>query len=159
VRFLLGVLLLVVLFLAAATWQKHWTSQARAEQRAARGSGVAPAADMGDGWSRVIIGRPSGSEPHVPPGQARAPEANAPVVPAPAPAQPPAPAPGATAHAWTVEPGQSLSLICKLHYGSARLEIVEAVAKHNGLASPDLVREGQTLDLPPIDVLLPQRER
>ncbi|HEV8111537.1 MAG TPA: LysM domain-containing protein [Planctomycetota bacterium] len=150
-RLLLGGLLLVVLFLAATTWQKHWTSQARAERSAARGSGVPAADDLGDGWSRVIVGRPSGSEAHVPPAQAQVPAANAPVAPSPTTAE------ATAATSWTVEPGQSLSLICKAHYGSARLEIVEAVAKHNGLASPDLVREGQKLELPPIDALLPKR--
>ncbi len=151
-RLLLGGLLLLVLFLAATSWQKHWTSQARADRSAARGSGAAPAGDLADGWSHVIVGRASGSEAYAAPARDAVRPQPLQVGPSPAPAAP-APSP----NEWTIAPGQSLSMICKQHYGSARLEVVDAVAKHNGLASPDLVREGQKLDLPPIEALLPKR--
>jgi hypothetical protein len=56
-----------------------------------------------------------------------------------------------------VLPGQNLSTICRGHYGTARVEVVEAVARHNRLANSDSLREGQTLDLPPLEQLLPKR--
>jgi nucleoid-associated protein YgaU len=53
-----------------------------------------------------------------------------------------------------VRGGQSLSVICQQHYGSARPGIVKALATYNGLSSPDKIRKGQTLHLPGIDKLL-----
>lgn len=154
-RLLLGGLLLVVLFLAATVWQRSWTSAARSERSAARGEPSAVASDLPEGWSRVVIGRPSGAEPFGgprPPDSAAEP---APQAPAPPTATPPLPHVQSTE--VVVQPGQSLSTICRGRYGTARVEVVEAVARHNRLANPDSVREGQTLDLPPLEQLLPKR--
>jgi phage tail protein X len=75
---------------------------------------------------------------------------------APAPPAGAAPVALSSASEWIVEPGQSLSRICAARYGTARAEVVEAVARHNGLADAGLVREGQRLRLPPIESLLPR---
>jgi len=56
-----------------------------------------------------------------------------------------------------VQPGQNLSTICRARYGTARVEVVEAVARHNRLANADSIREGQKLDLPPLEQLVPKR--
>jgi hypothetical protein len=165
VRLLLGGLVLVVLFLAATLWQRSWTSAARSERTAARGGPSAVENDVPAGWSRVVIGRPSGAEPFrgsgpaIPSGSSNAPNEPA-LHPTATPAPPPTaqpPPPQAQANEVIVLPGQSLSTICRGHYGTARTEVVEAVARHNRLASADSVREGQTLDLPPLEQLLPKR--
>jgi nucleoid-associated protein YgaU len=120
----------------------------------------------------VTVGRPSGGErfgnPAPAPAPAQAPaQANRPATSSasgPTPVAAPAPkrsgstpAAPASASEWIVEPGQSLSRICATRYGSSRLDLVTAVARHNGLASADLVREGQRLDLPPVERLVPKR--
>jgi nucleoid-associated protein YgaU len=56
-----------------------------------------------------------------------------------------------------VQAGQSLSAICREHYGTARAEVVAAVSRFNQLADPDSLREGQPLDLPPLDQLIGKR--
>jgi nucleoid-associated protein YgaU len=99
-------------------------------------------------WGAVVLGAPSGAEPYAPAAQPAAP------TPAPPPAPAPAPTP-ATAHEFelTVSPGQSLSSICKEHYGTASVALVEALARVNGLKSPDALRSGQKLRLPPLETL------
>ncbi len=177
-RILLGALILVALFLAATTWQRRFSEAARAERDASLGMPTARAFEApAEGWSVVTVGRPGGGEPY---GPSPAPRPPAPATatgtataPTPAPPQRPTSSPGSSAQptsvpqtpkpaaqgatAWTVEPGQSLSRICSTRYGTARAEVVDAVARHNGLASPDLVREGQRLDLPPIEQILLKR--
>ena len=175
-RILLGSLILVALFLAATTWQRRFSNAARAERDASLGLPTRHEVETpAEGWSVVTVGRPGGGEPYGPSATPRppapAPAAGTATAPTPAPASkattgpsgssnPAASTPTTAAQsatAWTVEPGQSLSRICSTRYGTARVEVVEAVARHNGLASPDLVREGQRLDLPPIEQILPKR--
>lgn len=64
--------------------------------------------------------------------------------------QPPAPSPDAE---LVVEPGQSLSKIARAHYGTAPVALVRALARYNGLADEGALRAGQTLRLPPLEVL------
>jgi nucleoid-associated protein YgaU len=179
VRILLGALILVAVFLAATTWQRRFADAARAEREVALGRATAEEAPP-EGWSLVTVGRPSLGEgfgiapgavpPAVPaasnasiqpPGQVPAHDSGTATPGGTTTSNPPASTPSAvdptSATQWIVEPGQSLSRICAARYGSARLEIVEAVARHNGLASADLVREGQRLELPPVERLLPKR--
>jgi nucleoid-associated protein YgaU len=52
-----------------------------------------------------------------------------------------------------VQSGQSLSTICKAHYGSGRIALVRALAKYNGLADANHLRAGQSLQLPPLEKL------
>jgi len=175
VRILLGALVLVALFLGAATWQRRFAQAARDERDASLRVRTSHEVEApAEGWSVVTVGRPGGGDPYGAPapssarasgsvGSSAAPAGGAGPTSAPAPPQAsaspaiatPAPA-GASSTAWTVEAGQSLSRICSARYGTARAEVVDAVARHNGLASPDLVREGQRLDLPPIERLLPK---
>ena len=100
----------------------------------------APAAELPPGWGSVVLGAPSEALP--PPPQ-----------PAP-PSQPePQPVPAAAEQELVVEPGQSLSMLCKAHYGTASVALVEALARFNALSSPDALRAGQTLRLPPLETL------
>jgi len=111
--------------------------------------------------ARVLVGRPSGAAPI--PAPEPPPTARGRFLQAPIRADEVAPAfaeadvePGLVEPAFTMEVrgGQSLSVICQQHYGSARPRIVQALAAYNGLASPDKIRKGQTLHLPRIDTLL-----
>ncbi len=162
----------MVLFLAATVWQRNWTSAARSERSvarselgaarselgAARGGPSAAVSDLPEGWSRVVIGRPSGAEPFRGPGAPSS--AGSSTDPAARPVLPPTstpPLPQAQATEVIVQAGQNLSTICRGHYGTARVEVVEAVARHNRMANSDALREGQTLDLPPLERLLPKR--
>ena len=108
---------------------------------------VHPATELPPGWGSVVLGAPSSALP-----PAEAPPQAVPETPAaPSPAAPPEPEPAAEREfELTVSPGQSLSTICKEHYGTASVALVEALARANGLKSPDAVRSGQKLVLPPL---------
>jgi hypothetical protein len=182
VRLLLGALALAGLFAGAWWWQRGFTAAARVERerlRSGAGSGSAGDRREGeDGWGRVVVGRPSGAEPVEPrpqadparpgdagrTGQAVTGDAAAPPPHPDREAEPPGGPtgaggnqPGATAQEFrmVVQPGQNLSSICRVHYGTARPELVRAVARYNQLASEHDLRAGRTLLLPPIEKLLP----
>ena len=167
-RLLLGVLILIALFSAAALWQRSWRAEARSSREIFLDSpqGTNSTA-RGDGWSRVVLGRPSGGEPY----EERS-EVDPKAVPAATGDDPPggpresrqnhAPeteAPSRDPHALekdvvvTVEAGQTLSGICHEHYGSARVELVLSVARYNQLSGPDEIREGQVISLPTVEKL------
>jgi nucleoid-associated protein YgaU len=165
-RFWLAVLVLFGGFAACVLWQTHWTRGLRTERdRAWAGSALAeveaatpaelpferrppaPRRDQRDSgpWARVVVGRPSGAEPVAPPprpsvahaasgGGAASGAGGAPLEPD---------------FTTTVRPGQSLSVICQEHYGSARAELVRALATYNGLADPDRIQVGGRIVLPP----------
>ena len=180
-RLVVGGLLLGAVFLAAVLWQRGWTADARAAREAARSADRAlPPADgdaPADGWGRIVVGRPSGAEPYAtserraagsPPGDAASgggrasgagsvePSGSAGTSPSASPDKAATPAP-AREFVLTVQRGQTLSAICKAHYGSARREIVDALARYNAIGDLDQVREGRTLKLPPIETLLTKR--
>ena len=71
----------------------------------------------------------------------------------------PAPPPLPTPFKMTVRPGSTLSKICQDFYVEAGrpplTAVVEAVALWNGLSSPDDLRAGQSLELPPLASLFP----
>ncbi|MBK7643416.1 MAG: LysM peptidoglycan-binding domain-containing protein [Planctomycetes bacterium] len=108
------------------------------------------------GWGSVVLGAPSGAEIPVPEATPPAAVAQAPAAPsAPGvqPQVPPPTAPAAREFELVVSPGQSLSVICKEHYGTAAVKLVEALARFNGLPSADALRSGVKLRLPPIEDL------
>lgn len=122
----------------------------------------APAASADDpatpGWAEIRVGRFSGApvSDGVPPTGSPAPVTS----PAPsAPAQvsvksaPQTPPKEEREFEVTVQRGQTLSEICRAHYRTARVKLVEALAKHNGLRDAGDLREGTKLRLPPIETL------
>ena len=170
-KLLLGVLLLLAAFAAAALWQRSWRAEAVAEREIARERGGAGAmqsdASRKGTWGRVIVGRPSGADPAAP---VMTPSPLAESNPA-APAERTAAAPDASGRTSptsgtsaiptkasssevVVRAGDNLSSLCQAHYGTSRLDLVQALARYNGLKDPDHLREGQTLALPPVDQLL-----
>ncbi|MBI1380073.1 MAG: hypothetical protein GC161_03155 [Planctomycetaceae bacterium] len=54
-----------------------------------------------------------------------------------------------------VEAGLTLSEILYEHYGRQGPKLASAVARYNGLSSPDKVRAGSELELPSLEVLAP----
>ncbi|MEM8709448.1 MAG: LysM domain-containing protein [Planctomycetota bacterium] len=62
-RALIGLLILGCLFVMAASWQNRTTTELQ-NRRTLRYAAPADAAETDDaGWSRLVLGRPSGSEP------------------------------------------------------------------------------------------------
>jgi len=134
---LIGAVLLALLALAVSL-ERHASTQAAPDKTAA---------ELPAGWGSVVLGAPSGAEPLT----------AAPAHATPTPVASVAPtaheAPVAPDSELSVAPGQSLSLICKEHYGTASVALVEALARFNGLKNPDALRAGQKLRLPPIQTL------
>jgi len=149
VRILLGLSILVALFALAWAWQTRTMASLR-DQRApqspeadAEEVGRAALEDLPEGWGAVIVGRPSGATP----------------LETAAPPQPPEPV--VDESRWReleeralvdyqveVQPGQSLSRIAREHYGRLDAELIERLARHNGLADPDHLEVGAILLLP-----------
>lgn len=141
--------LLLVLFALASLWH----SRRRAELRAEGLRSWEPAADVtlasepgaDPGWSHLLVGRPSGAAPLDPIEEPTL----LPTAPAANMAQPDAP--GLATH--VVARGESLSVICQRHYGTARPSVVRALARSNGLEDPNDLRAGHRLELPPLEAL------
>ena len=146
-RAFVGLTILVTLFAMAVAWQDRWTEGLARERDHIRTTPEL-AASPADGWSRLIIGRPSGAPVPVPQpvflerGEEE-PEDESPLEnwDEPAFAQD-------TEH--VVAPGEVLGTICQKHYGTARMDLVNLVAKYNRLADADDIRLGQTIRLPDV---------
>ena len=132
---LAAALLLALLALVVAFERKTSTEAASSEPAAS---------DLPAGWGSVVLGAPSGAVP--PAAQPQTP----PTTPTPVAAPAPAPEPESE---LVVAPGQSLSMICKEHYGTASVALVEALARFNQLENANAVRAGQKLRLPPLATL------
>jgi nucleoid-associated protein YgaU len=168
VRSLILILAIAIAFGAAAAWQSRRVEALKAQrahaEAIARGRlAETPSGDVSAGWAVVTVGRPSGmldegqnaaqevvAAPIADTVQPDTGEPESPIADSPVP-------PGDDGRrTWelTVTEGQSLSKIAAAHYGSAARELLEALARYNALASPDELRVGQRLELPPLDVLL-----
>lgn len=157
-RALIGLVVLGTLFVMAASWQSRMTSELR-KDRSRRYNVADDSASGEEGWSRLVLGRPSGADPLL------IPEPQAPVAifspqVAPPPATPdPTPSPRFRRdRVHRVRPNEVLGKICQEHYEERPLAaVVEAVATYNDLASPNDIREGQELLLPDPAVLFRDR--
>lgn len=159
-RALIGLVVLGTLFVMAASWQSRMTSELRRD-RSQRYNVADDSVPGQEGWSRLVLGRPSGADPllvveSVAPTTTFSPRA------VPRPVTPdPEPAPryrGDRVH--RVRSNEVLGKICQEHYDVRPLEaVVEAVATYNELASPDDIREGQELLLPDPAFLFNERTR
>jgi hypothetical protein len=148
-RALAGLTILVTLFAMAVAWQDRWTEGLARERDHIRTTSEL-AANPADGWSRLIVGRPSGAPiPVTPPTFLERDEDLGAEPPAPPPEDwdEPAFAPD-TEH--VVAPGEVLGTICQKHYGTARMELVNLVSKYNRLEDADDIDLGQTIRLPDV---------
>jgi hypothetical protein len=156
VRVLSGWLLLFGLVAAMAwiTAEKRTRARERSAQVTAEKAPNAPGVP-----AKVLIGAPSGAEPL---GASRtrvgiAEHRNVAATP-PTEQTPLQPAP--KIFKLQVRPGGALSTMCQEFYtqeGRPPLTaIVEAVARWNQLSSPDSLQVGQSLELPPLELLFPE---
>ncbi|MEC8495556.1 MAG: hypothetical protein VXZ39_11560 [Planctomycetota bacterium] len=159
-RALIGLMVLGTLFVMAASWQSRMTSELR-KDRSQRYNVADDSAPGQEGWSRLILGRPSGADPLLI-SEPRGPVASFSLQEAPRPVRPdPTPAPRFRRdRVHRVRPNEVLGKICQENYEVRPLAtVVERVAIYNDLASPNDIREGQELLLPDPAVLFPERPR
>lgn len=156
-RAMLGLLVLGGLFLMAATWQGRATARLR-EQRAREFGVPVSLEDVRagrEGWSELVLGRPSGAAPLALPIDASAPAQGAGVREGGGAARQGAPSSFARDFEYVVKARDVLSVVCQKHYGKGRLrEIVPAVARYNDLSDANDIVEGQTILLPDVARLL-----
>jgi nucleoid-associated protein YgaU len=177
VKLLIGVLLLLVTFVAAAMWQRSWRAEAEMQRTLARSdeqrSRSVQSDEEREGWGRVIVGRPSGADPAPPIADRPAtqlptsiPTQNA----RPTTAEKTGSRPGQGGTALpssasssetriVVKSGETLSSLCQTHYGTSRPEVLQALALYNNLKDPNNLREGQSLAVPPLERLLDKNPR
>ncbi len=176
-RIVLGVLLLLVGFVAAVWLRQAFTLAAREESERSFGEAELDLAPIPEGWGRAIVGSKSGVPP-LPEDEARALPAFKKTEPEPPPksesksaaaqgtaaqgtgtaakdsARPTTPPTATTGTATkprthTVVAGETLGRICAAAYGTSDKSLVAAVARANNLPSPDAIKVGQVLRLPP----------
>jgi len=164
VRAFAGWLVLIALCGLTGYLQSRWSDQVRAERESLR-SAPTDLRGREESWGELRIGRPSGALPIELPefspetlpetpsvaqqeGAGQSSEQPAPQTEQPAP----------TIFEYIVPQGRVLSKICEDFYDSGRSPIPERVARYNGLASPDELRAGQKILLPPWELLFPRRE-
>ncbi|MEY2808080.1 MAG: LysM domain [Planctomycetota bacterium] len=164
-RIVLGVLLLMVGFVSAVWLRRAFTSAAREESERSFGEAELELAPIPEGWGRAIVGAKSGVPP-LPEEEARAlPDLKrAPVqkaegkkpepkagsnASAPKQVATPTPAKDDAPRTHTVVAGETLGRICAAAYGTSDKSLVAAVARANNLPSPDAIKVGQILRLPP----------
>jgi nucleoid-associated protein YgaU len=147
-------LLLAGAFGVAALWQSRRVSRLEEERDFARRveAGEVRATseeEIPAGWATVVLGGTSPARTPQPATESMPTNAQVPPTSEPA-ATAPSPSPD---FELIVEPGQSLSKIARAHYGTAPVALVRALARYNGLADEGSLQAGQTLRLPPVEML------
>ncbi|HPF14717.1 MAG: LysM peptidoglycan-binding domain-containing protein [Planctomycetes bacterium] len=152
-RVFLGLSVLLSLFLMAAFWQKGITR--RLEQKREYEQGISFQGSAGqDRWVKLVLGRPSGAEPMATPIHLQGPSD---VLPPEDEPQRPPPAPDIEPDVThVVKAGEVLGTICMQRYGNAKPKVLTAVAVYNDLKNPNVLKQGQVLALPSLEVLFPE---
>jgi nucleoid-associated protein YgaU len=155
-RVALWVAVLLAAFALAWVVQARWRQGVQSANDAAFGHAAAGSSELPEGLARAVIGAPSGADPV----ERRAAPAPTPPPPSGTDAEPAAGAPAGEpppreppARRHRVRAGETLSQICQGVYGTARAEVVQALARANGLTHPDQLRAGDELVLPPRSAL------
>ena len=160
----LGILFLVLLFVAATLVQESWIDDVRSRlpglQLQAEDEVLANAGEerASEGWAQLVIGSPSGADPVTPPGtfQERNEErrmlvGNEPAleaIPEDIPAAPP------SDFEITLDANSTLSELCVRFYGSGAPELYQRLAEYNGFADANAIRAGHKLLVPATRELL-----
>lgn len=153
-RAALWIAVLIAAFVLAWRIQERWSADRREERDAAYARPSDEA--LPEGFSRAVVGRPSGAPAvDVPPAArpSNSSESNRDTARPESKRQGSSgndPKSGDVTRRYVVADGDSLSKICAAVYGTARKEVVDAVARANGLADSGSIRVGQELVLPPI---------
>jgi hypothetical protein len=163
-RWFAGLLLLLLLFGAAALWQSKLLAGYRDDRARDRaqltGTGDGASGELEQGWSRLVVGAPSGARPIEIPeiADSAAQEAGG--------DQPVREADWIEERSRALEDfvievqeGQTLSQIAQAHYQRHSPEVVEALARYNGIHNSNQIRAGQRIHLPDIERLLPDEQR
>lgn len=164
-RALLGWLLLLTLCALAGYLQRRWSRSIRADRRELESAPVT-LQEREESWGEITIGRPSGAEPIdleglIPPPDREEEESGQGLKSGGTPAGDELSPPLGYRPAdflYTVPEGRVLSKICEDFYGTSRPPLPARVAEYNGLASPDALRAGRELRLPPKEVLFPEEK-
>jgi len=145
-RAALWIAVLVAAFVLAWKIQERWADDRRAERDAAYARPSEAGGELPEGFSRAVVGEPSGAAPILPP------VVNTPVPRTGGAADSSSSGASAadTLRHHLVKSGDTLSQICAAAYGTARKDVVEALARANGLSEPEALRIGQQLVLPPL---------
>ena len=151
-RALVPLIVLGSLLILAGEWQSRNAGTAGVPRETPRGPG-AVVAEAEDGWSLLVLGRPSGAEP------LRRPEPTRTVDEPTGTVSPPTPLPVIPSDTrYVVQPNDVLGVICQTHYDVRPLSsVIEAVAAYNDLPSVDSIRSGDVLLLPDPAVLFQGR--
>lgn len=157
-RAAIWIAVLVAAFVLAWQLQDRWANARRAERDAAYSRITPDDARTPEGFGRVVVGAPSGADPILgqqPPSVVSGGGTGASSKDAGADsAKSPGPGSGSsTPSRHVVRKGESLSKICAAFYGTARKDVVDAVARANGLTNAGAIREGQTLVMPTLEEL------
>jgi len=149
-RALIPLIVLGSLLILAGQWQGRNPGRTAAEPSPSRGAVTPP---LGEGWSQLILGRPSGAEP------LRRPESNRSAPLPPIDTEPlPEPTPTPSDTRYVVQPNDALGLICQAHYDVRPLSsVVAAVAEYNDLSSVHAIHSGDVLLLPDPAILFQDR--
>ncbi len=163
-RAAIWIAVLVAAFVLAWQVENRWADARRAERDEAYSRIATSGTETPAGFGRVVIGEPSGAPPIL--GQQPSPTGSANRAGTGAKSSPES---GGAAKIETggngqaarpvalgrhvVRKGESLSKICAAFYGTARKDVVEAVARANGLTNSGAIREGQALVLPTLEEL------
>ncbi len=160
----LGILFLVLLFVAATLVQESWIDEVRDRlpglQLQAEDEVLANASAerAREGWARLVIGGPSGAEPVTPPGtfherneERRMLVGNEPEFEAIPEDIPPAPP---SDFEITLDSSSTLSELCVRFYGSGAPKLYQRLAEYNGFDDANAIRAGQKLLVPATRELL-----
>ena len=161
-RAALGVLFLLLLFLAAALVQERWIDGARDRlpglqfHSAHESQAAEQKLEDESGWTRLVIGRPSGAEPIEPPIVIREDDGPREMLigndPEPVFYEDDLPLP--SDFEITLDSSSTLSEVCVRFYGSGAPKLYKRLALYNGFADPDAIPAGQKLFVPPTRELL-----
>lgn len=146
--------------LLAVLVQERWRARLMLERDLGR-SQPALASGLGEDWSTLLIGGPSGVEPLAFPEKGWASPVDSTemaqdALPLSAEAEITGPAAEASElereyapdFVYRVQQKDTLGKICEQHYGTSKQSLVEAVALYNGLTSVNAIRAGALLYLP-----------
>ena len=161
-RAALGVLFLLLLFVAAALVQESWIDGVRQRLPGLRiqpeHESHAGSQELSDesGWTRLVIGRPSGADPVALPTDYSQPEAEREMLiglePESVYFEEDIPLP--SDFEITLDSSSTLSEVCVRFYGSGAPKLYKRLASYNGFDDPDAIRAGQKLFVPPTRELL-----
>lgn len=163
-RAALGVLFLVLLFVAASLVQERWINGVRDRlpglqfQPASETHAAEQQIQDESGWARLVVGKPSGADAVELPPALREPEAEREMIRGSAHEPESFEEPEFTAepsdYEVTLDANSTLSELCVRFYGSGAPKLYNGLAKYNGFDDANAIRAGHKLKVPTTRELL-----